>query len=70
MQIWALFIAFRFALGWIEEMSTFSQQGMSIWITIGMGYSPFLRSLNDNEFEFWIKSIFYRNTLQCKTLSI
>lgn len=66
MQLWGLFIAFRFVFGWIEDFSTFGQQGMSIWITIGMGYSPFLRNLSNNEFENWIKSLFNSIALQRK----
>lgn len=62
MQIWAVFIAFRFFLGWIEDFTHFNQQGMSVWITIGMGYSSYLRGMKDRDFENWVKGLFINKT--------
>lgn len=52
------FIAFRWAYGWIEDGNTFAILSISLWIIIAMGISIKYRSMNNREFETWIKKIF------------
>lgn len=58
LKIIGIFIAFRFFLGWIEDMNEFSIYGLSVWISIGMGMSPFFRRMDDKLFISWYKNIF------------
>lgn len=58
LKIIGIFIAFRFFLGWIEDMNEFSIYGLSVWMSIGIGLSPYFRKMDDKVFVSWYKSIF------------
>ena len=46
--------------GWIEDINNVDINNASLWMTIAICYSPFFRSMTDNEFEIWIRSIFVK----------
>ena len=50
-----VFIAFRFFLGWIEDMNNFNISGITVWMIIAMGYSQYFRSMSNQEFVSWVK---------------
>lgn len=57
----SLMIAFHFFMGWIEDMNQFTVFGFYVWIIIAMGYSAKFRTMRNEEYETWIKSIFIKN---------
>lgn len=54
LKIIGIFIAFRFFLGWIEDVNNFNISGISIWMIIAMGYSQYFRSMSNHEFKNWL----------------
>lgn len=58
LKVVGIFIAFRFFLGWIEDVNEFSISGLSVWMAIGIGLSPYFRNMDDNTFMKWYKNIF------------
>lgn len=60
MKILGCFIAFRWAYGWIEDFNRFDIMNLSLWIIISMGFSSFLRNMNDYEFSCFVKSMLPR----------
>lgn len=53
-----VFIAFRWAYGWIEDINNFDAMSISIWMLISMGLSDYFRKMNNIEFKNWVLSIF------------
>ena len=53
-----VFIAFRWAYGWIEDINNFDAMSISIWMLISMGLSDYFRKMNNIEFKKWVLSIF------------
>ena len=49
-----LFIAFRWAYGWIEDVNNFNILGISIWMLIAMGLSNEFRLMNNKDFKKWL----------------
>lgn len=71
MKLIGVFIAFRFAYGWIEDINRFDIANISLWMMIAMGFSEDFRRMNDKEFNGWIRSLFsinikYESTLDNK----
>lgn len=58
MKYLGVFIAFRFFLGWIEDVNNFNISGICVWILIAMGLSEQFRSLTDREFRDWVNKCF------------
>lgn len=48
-----IFIAFRWALGWIEDINLFFIQSIILWMLIAMCMSKKFRDMNDSEFRLW-----------------
>lgn len=48
-----LFIAFRFFLGWIEDVNNFNISGITVWMMIAMGFSVKFRNMNNIAFRKW-----------------
>lgn len=58
MKYVGIFIAFRFFLGWIEDMNNFNISGISVWIPIAMGLSEKFRSMDNSTFRQWLATCF------------
>lgn len=58
MKLLGVFIAFRWAYGWIEDFNRFDIMNISIWMMIAMGFSASFRKMDNSEFRYWIKGIF------------
>ena len=57
-KLLGVFIAFRWAYGWIEDFNKFDIMNTSLWMMISMGFSEQFRSMNNLEFKQWVNSIF------------
>lgn len=58
LKLIGVFIAFRWAYGWIEDINNFNAMSISIWMLISMGLSDYFRKMNNIEFKKWVLSIF------------
>jgi len=58
LKIVGLFIAFHFAFGWVEDINSFDILSISLWMMIAIGLSTQFRNMNNNEFKYWISTIF------------
>lgn len=56
-------VAFNWALGWIENCTRFDMTNLTIWIMISICLSKQFREMNDNQFQYWFKSLFDRKYL-------
>lgn len=54
MKILGVFVAFRWALGWIEDINTFFIHSIILWMLIAMCMSEKFRKLTDSEFRVWL----------------
>ena len=61
MKLLGLFIAFRWAFGWIEDFNRFDIANISLWILIAMGFSKQFRQMDNLRFKRWLY-----NTLSLK----
>lgn len=57
-KILGVFVAFRWAYGWVEDFNGFDIMNISLWMMIGMCFSYQFRMMSNKEFEVWFKSIF------------
>lgn len=57
-KILGVFVAFRWAYGWVEDINNFSIMSISLWMMIAMCFSYQFRIMSNREFEKWFKSIF------------
>lgn len=55
-----IYIAFRWLFAWIEDFSRFDLNYLFLWIMIGICYSPIFRSMNNQEFKSWFKTLIYK----------
>lgn len=53
-----VFIAFRFFLGWIEDMNNFNISGITVWMMIATGFSQRFRAMNNLAFKKWLLKCF------------
>ena len=53
-----VFIAFRFFLGWIEDMNNFNISGITVWMMIAIGLSYKFRSMDNITFKRWLWACF------------
>ena len=54
MRYVGLFVAFKWAMGWIEENNLFTCHSITTWMLISMCYSSAFREMNDEDFRNWI----------------
>ena len=59
-KILGVFIAFRWAYGWVEDFNRFDIMNISLWMMIAMGFSEQFRDMTDRDFKIWIRSIFWK----------
>jgi len=69
MKLLGVYIAFRFAYGWVEDFNNLDIMSISLWMMIAMGFSEKFRMMSDVEFTIWVKSIFGKRKKQVPTLS-
>ena len=53
-----VFIAFRWAFGWVEDVNYFTLNYFFLWIMIGICFSKSFRNMNNIEVIIWAKGIF------------
>lgn len=53
MKFLGVFVAFRWALGWIEDINLFFIQSIILWMMIAMCMSDKFRNMDDSEFRMW-----------------
>ncbi|WP_372773929.1 hypothetical protein [Mangrovibacterium sp.] len=58
MKIIGIFIAFRFAYGWVEDFNRMDIMNVSLWMLIGIGYSEKFRNMTNLHFKLWILTNF------------
>lgn len=52
-----LYVAFRYAMGWMEDFTNFDLNMFFLWAMIGMCYSPYFRDMSDEDFEEWFNGV-------------
>lgn len=57
-KIMGLFIAFRWAYAWVEDINNFYIQYLFLWLFIGFCYSKRFRQMSNIQMKKWVKSIF------------
>ena len=57
-KIIGIFIAFRWAFAWVEDVNNFYIQYVYLWIFIGFCYSENFRKMTDRQMKNWVLSIF------------
>lgn len=62
-KIIGLFVAFRWAYGFVEDFTSFDIQYIFLWMLIAMCFSNSFRKMNNNEFENWIKNLLKNTSL-------
>ena len=70
MKILGVYLAFRWAYGWVEDFSSFNLSYFFLWITICMCLSQDFRTMTDAEFKNWVRGILdskYRRAIVKKT---
>ena len=60
MKLLGVFIAFRWAFGWLEDINRFDVINITLWMMISMGFSEQFRKMTTEEFNGWILKIFQR----------
>ena len=59
-KIMGLFIAFRWAYAWVEDLNNFYIQYIFLWFFIGFCYSKSFREMTDSQMIQWVRNIFER----------
>jgi hypothetical protein len=49
-----IYVAFRWAFGWIEDFSRFDLNYLFLWIMIGICFSPFYRNMSNKDIKHWL----------------
>jgi hypothetical protein len=57
-KIIGIFIAFRWAFAWVEDINNFYIQYVYLWIFVGFCFSENFRKMTDSQMKNWILSIF------------
>jgi hypothetical protein len=57
-KLLGLFVAFRWAYGWVEDFNRLDIMNVSLWMMIAMCYSNIFRDMSDMEFKTWVRSVF------------
>jgi len=58
MKLLGVYIAFRWAYGWIEDINELNIRNVALWMTIAMGFSEKFRQMTDEQMNSWIVDIF------------
>lgn len=58
LKVLGCFVAFHWALGWLEDCNRFSVDNIFLWMCIAMCLSPQFRSMDEVDFKLWFKGIF------------
>lgn len=53
-----LYLAFRWAYGWVEEINNYSLTHLSLWILVGICSSQWITELTDADIRAWITRVF------------
>ncbi|QVY66625.1 hypothetical protein [Polaribacter sp. Q13] len=53
-----LFVAFRWAFSWVEDINNFTLNYVLLWLMIGMCFSKSFRKMSDIEVKIWVRGIF------------
>ncbi len=53
-----IFIAFRWAYSWVEDMNNFSLNYYMLWMMIGLCFSVSFRAMTNKEVTIWVRGIF------------
>jgi len=68
-KIIGLFIAFRWAYAWVEDINYFTLTTVFLWLTIGFCFSRSFRSMSDKDVQHWVRGIFrFQNGLTKREL--
>ncbi|MCG6190243.1 hypothetical protein [Maribellus maritimus] len=57
-KILGIFIAFRWAYGWVEDYQAFDANNFVLWLAIGLCLSSSFRAMTDIEVKLWLWGIF------------
>lgn len=63
LKVLGCFIAFHWALGWIEDINRFNVSNIFLWMCIAMCLSERFRSMDDNYFYAWFYCIFHNSKI-------
>lgn len=66
----SLLVAFNFLWGWIENVTLFKIQYITIWMQIAICLSPEFRRMTDSEFEGWLRSLFVWNKRKRRNMTV
>lgn len=58
-RLLGLFVAFRWAFSWVEDVNNFTLNTIVLWSMIGLCFSSEFRALTQEELEQWLKGIFH-----------
>jgi hypothetical protein len=58
LKIIGIFISFRWAYAWVEDINNFYIQYIYLWLFIGVCFSEPLRKMNNKEIKKWVVDIF------------
>lgn len=53
-----IYVAFRCAYAWVEDVNDFSLNMLILWLMIGLCFSVSFRNMNNNEVRIWIRGVF------------
>jgi hypothetical protein len=56
MKVVGFYVTFRWFFAWIEDFSRFNLNYLFLWIMIAMCFSLQFRSMNNRQFEIWVRS--------------
>jgi hypothetical protein len=59
-KILGLYISFRWAYAWVEDINYFTLTTVSLWLIVGLCYSINFREMTNEEVKSWIMSAFLR----------
>ena len=57
MVLIGFYVAFRFMMGWVEDIINLDVNMFLLWAMIGMCYSPAFREMTDEEFREWFDGV-------------
>lgn len=56
-KMMGLYVAFRWAYGWVEDFNRIDIMNITLWMMIGICYSAQLRKMNNKEIGIWVRGI-------------
>lgn len=59
LKVLGCFIAFHWAMGWIEDQNRFNISNIFLWMCIAMCLSERFRMMDDDDFYYWFYCIFH-----------